>query len=112
VLGKRMSQQAGTMSGGEQQMLSMARAIMQRPKVILVDEASLGLAPRVVELIFDFLQKLSRSGVSLILVDQLVSEALALASYAHILHKGELLFSGTPSELDQGEMFRQYLGGA
>lgn len=112
VLGTRMSQQAGTLSGGEQQMLALSRVIVQRPEVILVDEASLGLAPRMVESIFCFLERLSRTGISLILVDQLVSEALALASYTHIMHKGELIFSGPPSELDKGEMFQQYLGGS
>ena len=80
ILGQRMSQVAGTLSGGEQQMLAIARAYVQSPRLVLVDEASLGLAPVVVDSIFEFLQQLARDGVALLIVDQFVTRALATAS--------------------------------
>jgi len=110
ILGKRLDQRAGTMSGGQQQMLAMARAYVADPRLILVDEASLGLAPIVVDAIFDFLARITAAGCSLLIVDQFVARALAMASHAYVLNRGEIAFSGSPSELEDGDVFRQYLG--
>ena len=110
VLGERMTQLAGTLSGGQQQMLAVARAYVRDPKVILVDEASLGLAPIVVDDIFSFLEDVTRAGASLLIVDQFVSRALALADTAYVLRRGEIAFAGTSAELQSGDVFEQYLG--
>jgi branched-chain amino acid transport system ATP-binding protein len=110
VLGDRRRQHAGTLSGGEQQMLSLARAYVSHPKLVLVDEASLGLAPLVVDAIFEFLERMVREGMSLLLVEQYVSRALALASVVYVIHKGEILFSGASSELDEEQIFAMYSG--
>jgi branched-chain amino acid transport system ATP-binding protein len=98
------------MSGGQQQMLSMARAYTQNPKVILVDEGSLGLAPIVVDEIFEFLATVARQGASLLIVDQFVVRALALATRAYVMTRGEIVFSGTSAELQDGDVFDRYLG--
>ena len=110
VLGRRMGQVAGTMSGGEQQMLAMAAAYARDPKLVMIDEASLGLAPIMVDAIFAFLESLRAEGRSLLLVDQFVSRALELADRVHVMGKGELLFSGTPAQLRQSDVFATYLG--
>jgi branched-chain amino acid transport system ATP-binding protein len=111
VLGRKLEQAAGTMSGGEQQMLAMARAWIREPRIILVDEASLGLAPRVVESIFDFLAQLATGGTSLVVVDQFVARALDLADRAHVMTRGELSFSGSAAELRDRDVFRDYVSG-
>jgi len=111
VLGDRLSQMAGTLSGGEQQMLSMARAYTRDQKLILVDEASLGLAPIVVETIFRFLERIvAERGTSLLIVDQFVHRALALAQNAYILNRGEIVASGSSEELKDIDVFKEYLG--
>jgi len=110
VLGRRMGQVAGTLSGGEQQMLAMAAAYARDPKLVMIDEASLGLAPIIVDAIFTFLESLRAEGRSLLLVDQFVARALALADRVHVIGKGELVFSGTPAELRQSNVFATYLG--
>jgi branched-chain amino acid transport system ATP-binding protein len=109
-LGERMGQVAGTMSGGEQQMLALARAYVQHPKVVLLDEVSMGLAPKVVDEIFEFLGLLSSQGVSLLLVEQYVTRALAAADYVYLLNRGEVAFAGEPSELEGEDVFTQYVG--
>jgi len=109
-LGERMGQVAGTMSGGEQQMLALARAYVQHPKVVLLDEVSMGLAPKVVDEIFDFLGLLSGQGVSLLLVEQYVTRALAAADYVYLLNRGEVAFAGEPGELEGEDVFTQYVG--
>lgn len=111
ILGERLNQRAGTLSGGQQQMLAMARAYARDPKLILVDEASLGLAPLVVDEIFSFLHEVTTKGASLLIVDQFVVRALNMASRAYVMNRGEIVFSGTPAELQQGDMFARYLGG-
>lgn len=110
VLGKRLHQTAGTLSGGQQQMLAMARAYVRSPELILVDEASLGLAPIVVDEIFQFLEDVTAQGAALLLVDQFVVRALRIASWAYVLHRGELTFAGEPAKLLEGDVFERYIG--
>ena len=97
ILGERLDQKAGLLSGGQQQMLAMARAYTSNPKLILVDEASLGLAPVVVDSIFGFLARIASEGAALLIVDQFVARALAMATGAYVLNRGELVFSGRPT---------------
>jgi branched-chain amino acid transport system ATP-binding protein len=112
VLGLRLAQQAGTMSGGEQQMLAIARAYARQPKLVLVDEASLGLAPLIVDEIFNFLASLTKQGASLLIVDQFVARALDMAAQAYVLNRGVITFAGTSEELRKGDVFERYLGSA
>ena len=110
-LGERLDQLAGTLSGGEQQMLSMARAYTRNQKLILVDEASLGLAPIVVDAIFEFLQRIvTERGTSLLIVDQFVHRALDMAQTAYVLNRGEITVSGTSAEVREMDVFAEYLG--
>jgi branched-chain amino acid transport system ATP-binding protein len=109
-LGQRMEQQARTMSGGEQQMVALARAYIQQPRVILLDEVSMGLAPRVVEEIFQFLARLAADGASLLIVEQYVTRALAASDFAYLLNRGEIAFAGEPGELDSEGVFNAYVG--
>ena len=110
ILGERLMQRAGTLSGGQQQMLSMARAYTQNPRVILVDEGSLGLAPIVVDEIFSFLAGVAAAGAALLIVDQFVARALALATSAYVMTRGEIVFAGTSAELQRSDVFERYLG--
>ncbi|MEW6471235.1 MAG: ABC transporter ATP-binding protein [Actinomycetota bacterium] len=109
-LGKRLDQTAGTMSGGQQQMLALARAYISGARVILLDEVSMGLAPIVVDEIFAFLGRVATEGVSLLLVEQYVNKALAIADYAYILSRGRISFAGDASELADEDVFTRYLG--
>ena len=110
ILKERLRQIAGTLSGGEQQMLALTRAYLSDPRLVLVDEASLGLAPLVVDEIFEFLANTASRGTALLIVDQFVIRALSLASTAYVLQRGELVFSGTSDELEQANVYEQYLG--
>ena len=112
VLRERRSQLAGTLSGGEQQMLAVARALMLRPRLLLLDEPSLGLAPLVVREIFRIVRTINRDeGVSVLLVEQNAAIALALADHAYLLETGRVVISGAASELRQDESIRRsYLG--
>jgi branched-chain amino acid transport system ATP-binding protein len=111
ILRERMNQVAGTLSGGEQQMLSVARALMSRPKLLMLDEPSLGLAPQVVERIFQVLRDVSASGVSLLLVEQNAHKALQIAHRAYVLETGEVVMRGTGAELlASPEVRKAYLG--
>jgi branched-chain amino acid transport system ATP-binding protein len=112
VLGSRRGQIAGTLSGGEQQMLSLARAYVVETRVVLVDEASLGLAPLVVDDIFAFLEKLAREGTSLLIVEQYVNRALALADSVYLLNQGTLVYEGPAADLDEERIFELYTGAA
>ena len=109
-LGQRLSQMAGTLSGGEQQMLALARTYVQNPRVVLLDEVSLGLAPKIVEEIFEFLRLLAQEGASLLLVEQYVTRALEAADYVYMLNRGQVSFVGEPSELEGEDVFTQYVG--
>ena len=110
ILGRRLAQRSGTLSGGEQQMLALAVAYVREPRLILVDEASLGLAPVVVDDIFSFLEKRCAEGASLLMVDQFVHRALAMSSHAYVLRQGVIVFDGGPDELLESDLFEQYLG--
>ena len=111
ILGTRLRQVAGTLSGGEQQMLALARAYVTEPRIILVDEASLGLAPKVVSAIFDFLETLSQSGKSLLIVEQYISRALALADRVYVLSRGRVVMDGAPKEIRESKaLLAKYLG--
>jgi branched-chain amino acid transport system ATP-binding protein len=109
-LGQRLTQVAGTMSGGEQQILADARAYVRRPRLVLLDEVSFGLAPVVVDEIFDFLGRLTAAGSALLLVEQYVDRALALADHVYLLQKGEVAWSGAVGELQHSELLGHYLG--
>jgi branched-chain amino acid transport system ATP-binding protein len=110
ILGARMTQPAGTLSGGEQRMLALARAYVQRPRLVLLDEVSLGLAPKVVDEIFAFIARLAEEGTSLLLVEQYVIRALGIADYLYMLNQGSLVFAGEPAELEGEDVFRAYVG--
>jgi branched-chain amino acid transport system ATP-binding protein len=109
-LGERLGQIAGTMSGGEQQMLALARTYIQRPRFVLLDEVSMGLAPKIVDEIFEFLARLAAEGSSLLLVEQYVARALAAADYVYLLNKGRISFAGEVSEVDADAIAREYVG--
>jgi branched-chain amino acid transport system ATP-binding protein len=111
ILGQRLGQQAGTLSGGQQQMLAVATAYVRDPALVLVDEASLGLAPIVVDEIFEFIGQLSARQTSLLIVDQFVTRALALASSAYVLRRGQIVYAGGAAELLGSDLFDTYLGG-
>jgi branched-chain amino acid transport system ATP-binding protein len=111
ILKERRSQVAGTLSGGEQQMLAVARALMSRPRLMLLDEPSLGLAPQVVERIFSVLREVNESGVALLLVEQNAHKALQLAHRAYVLETGAVVMKGTGRELlASPEVRKAYLG--
>jgi branched-chain amino acid transport system ATP-binding protein len=112
VLGDRRSQIAGTLSGGEQQMLALVRAYIANPKLVLVDEASLGLAPLVVNAIFEFIERIAGEGVSLLIVEQYITRALELASVVYLLHQGQIVYSGPSAGLDEEQVFAMYTGAA
>jgi branched-chain amino acid transport system ATP-binding protein len=99
VLAERLPQRAGSLSGGEQQMLAMSRALLQRPRLLLLDEISFGLAPRITRQLFDVVAGLARSGVTVVLVEQYLADALRLADLAYVLSRGEITFAGEPVEL-------------
>jgi branched-chain amino acid transport system ATP-binding protein len=100
VLQQRLTQRAGSLSGGEQQMLAMSRALLAQPQLLLLDEISIGLAPRVTRLLFDVVADLARAGTTVVLVEQYLSDALRLADVVYVLARGEIAFAGEPAELD------------
>ena len=112
-LQERAAQRAGTLSGGEQQMLAVARALMSRPKLLLMDEPSLGLAPLVVEEIFRIVADLHKDGTTIFLVEQNAHMALKVAQHFYLMEQGKVSFSGTPGALAEDEVIRRaYLGTA
>lgn len=106
----RLGQAAGSMSGGQQQMLALARAWLTGPRVVLLDEVSMGLAPLVVDEIFVALDALRSTGVSLLLVEQYVDRALAMADTVHLLDRGRITFGGPAADLDRDGLLASYLG--
>jgi len=111
ILEKRKNQQAGNMSGGEQQMLAISRSLMLKPKLLLLDEPSLGLSPILVQDIFDTIKELHKAGTTILLVEQNVNQALKIADYGYVLTTGKIFLSGTYEELLKEEKVReQYLG--
>jgi len=111
ILEKRKNQQAGNMSGGEQQMLAISRSLMLKPKLLLLDEPSLGLSPILVQDIFDTIKELHKAGTTILLVEQNVNQALKIADYGYVLTTGKIFLSGTYEELVKEEKVReQYLG--
>lgn len=112
-LKERLKQQAGTMSGGEQQMLAMARALMSHPRMICMDEPSMGLSPIMVETVFNTVVRIREEGVTVFLVEQNASMALKLADRGYVLQTGKIVLSDTASNLLTNDLVRQaYLGGA
>ena len=109
VLGQRLRQLAGTLSGGEQQQLALGRAYLTRPKVALLDEVSMGLAPLLIERIFESIADLKALGTSVLLVEQYVQRALAVADYVYVLARGSVAFSGTPESLDRDSLLHSYM---
>lgn len=110
-LGERRTQFAGTLSGGEQQMLAIGRALMSQPRVLMVDEASLGLAPLMVDLVYDTLERLNKEGLTLLLVEQYARIALSLASRGYVLDQGSLVAEGGAEDLRRsGAIEAAYLG--
>ena len=111
-LKERRRQIAGTLSGGEQQMLAMGRALMSHPKLLMLDEPSMGLAPILVEQIFDIIRSLHRTGTTILLVEQNAQMALSVADRAYVLETGEITLTGTGDELIHSDAIRKaYLGG-
>ena len=110
VLGSRLSQTAGSLSGGEQQMLALSRAYITSPSIVLADEASLGLAPLLVDKIYEALAQLVERGLSVVVVEQYVQKALDLATTVYILSRGEVIHHGGARELSTAEIYERYLG--
>jgi branched-chain amino acid transport system ATP-binding protein len=111
-LQERSNQAAGSMSGGEQQMLAMGRALMARPRLVLLDEPSMGLAPKLIQQIFSIITEINSQGTTVLLVEQNAAQALKRADTAHVLETGEIVRSGTGAELaGDASVKAAYLGG-
>jgi branched-chain amino acid transport system ATP-binding protein len=111
-LAERRNQIAGTLSGGEQQMLAMGRAIMSHPKLLMLDEPSMGLSPLLVDQVFEIIKDINRDGTTILLVEQNAEKALAIADRAYVMETGAITLSGTGAELAASEKVREaYLGG-
>jgi branched-chain amino acid transport system ATP-binding protein len=110
ALSSHLKQTAGTLSGGEQQMVALTRAHVTKPKVVLIDEVSMGLAPKIVDGTFEFLRRLADSGVAVVVVEQYIARALEFCDTAFLLSRGSVVYSGHPSGLDGDEVLRHYVG--
>ncbi len=110
-LKERIGQKGGTLSGGEQQMLAMGRALMARPRILLLDEPSMGLSPILVELIFEIIQTINKEGTTILLVEQNALMALSIANRGYVIQTGEILITDSADKLRENEMVRKsYLG--
>lgn len=111
ILGERQNQMAGTLSGGEQQMLAIARGLMANPEILLLDEPSLGLAPIIVKQVFEYITRINRSGITILLVEQNAGQAMAISDVTYVLENGRIVMSGKSSELQNNDKIRKaYLG--
>ena len=111
-LAERRNQIAGTLSGGEQQMLAMGRAIMSHPKLLMLDEPSMGLSPLLVDQVFEIIKDINKDGTTILLVEQNAGKSLAISDRAYVLENGEIVLTGTGEELAASEMVKKaYLGG-
>ena len=110
-LARRLDQVAGSLSGGEQQMLALSRAVVGEARVVLVDEASMGLSPIMVDQVFEFMARITAAGTSLLVVEQYVHRALEIASHVYLLNRGQVAFSGPPADLAGEDLFRRYVTG-
>jgi len=112
ILENRKNQRAGTLSGGEQQMLAIARGLMSKPKLLMLDEPSMGIMPKLITEIFEMIQRVNKEeGITILLVEQNVQEALELAHYAYVLQTGRIVMEGKPADLLQTDMIKKaYLG--
>jgi branched-chain amino acid transport system ATP-binding protein len=111
-LKERIKQQAGTLSGGEQQMLAMGRALMAKPRLLLLDEPSMGLAPLLVKTIFTIVREINQTGTTILLVEQNANMALSIADRAYVIETGKIVAAGSAEELNQSDQIRKaYLGG-
>lgn len=112
ILKERRNQFAGTLSGGEQQMLAVCRGLMSHPRILLLDEPSMGLAPIIVNQIYDLIQKIKDSGITILLVEQNAKKALSICDYAYVLENGRIKLSGSGEDLlNSDEVRKAYLGG-
>jgi branched-chain amino acid transport system ATP-binding protein len=111
ILDARKNQLAGTLSGGEQQMLAIARGLMANPEILLLDEPSLGLAPLIVSQVFELIQKINRMGITILLVEQNAHKALSISDYTYVLENGKIMMEGKSSDLlGNGDIRKAYLG--
>jgi branched-chain amino acid transport system ATP-binding protein len=110
ALASRMSQVAGSLSGGEQQMLAMIRAHSSKPKLVLLDEVSMGLAPLIVDSLFEMIARMAASGTTILIVEQYVSRALDLADTAYLIDRGRIVFHGPTNSLNSTDIYEKYLG--
>ena len=110
VLTQRLNQVAGTMSGGQQQMLALSRPFVSKATIVLADELSLGLAPVILDEIFAAIDVLRSQGASLLIVEQFVERVLAVADYVYVLHKGQVVFVGEPGQCHEEGLFERYVG--
>ncbi len=111
ILKERAQQMAGSMSGGERQMLAVARSLMSKPKILILDEPSAGLAPKIILSIFEFVERIKKSGYSILMVEQNATKALQLANHAYLFESGKLVFDGDKEDFDKNEYIKKaYLG--